>query len=503
MKYNKLQINKVGEKKVLRKVKKNWVVMSLASFALVGGMAMSSMTTASTASADEATQTTATTSTSSSNDSTITTHDQVETKTTTRIIKFIDKDSKQEIANVEPIKQTVNWTRTNKVDAQGNVVSEGTWQSTDSNKRYAALTSDNLDQSKQGYTTPQIDGKDVTQVDAKDADVNQTDEEVTVTYTKVQETSSIMQATENTTTQAANTTTTQAAAETTTASEATTNAANTTSTQASETQQTVEGLDNRLGATGSTYDYATLASQGAIKTNSISWKFNDGDQLDTGTMDYANPDGKTKISFTIEAGKLKSGDVIRIPVKTNLDNQPLNQNFNISNLNPVIYDSSSNQGISKSTTVSDYQYIEVPLDGDGFNPNVEHEVTIVFTPAGGMVFPKTASNGADLSFSETIADQTHTYHWAPKTTTPDFNENNTVGPMSDGISSRTNSGITVATRVSNTEGLPFTQAVPLNNGNDYIQTITVTATTVVNGQVVPVTITPGSMNPYVTVSNNF
>ncbi|WP_010691086.1 mucin-binding protein [Fructobacillus fructosus] len=167
------------------------------------------------------------------------THDQVETKTTTRTIKLVDKDTKQEIANVEPIKQTINWTRTNKVDDQGNVVSEGTWQAVDQNGQYATLMYKDLDLSSKGYTTPQIDGKDVTKADAKNAsgqtitenddktadgqdvvkvkaeaaDVNKGDEEVTVTYTKAATT--------------ANTTSTQAAQTTAAAAQTTTEATGT------------------------------------------------------------------------------------------------------------------------------------------------------------------------------------------------------------------------------------------------------------------------------------
>ncbi|WEV60836.1 hypothetical protein OZX68_00850 [Streptococcaceae bacterium ESL0729] len=262
--------------------------------------------------------------------------------------------------------------------------------------------------------------------------------------------------------------------------------------------------DETSEAQGQTYDYANLVEKGAVKTLNISWKYNDGDEIPTGSMDYANPNGKTSIFFNIGAGKLKAGDVIRIPVKTNLANQPGTQTFNISNLNPVIYDAAAKQGISKSVRVSsDGQYIEVPLDGDGFDSSTSHDITINFTANGGSVFPKTAGNGTDLSFSETIADQTHTYHWAPKPTSPNFTENNTVGPMQNGVSSMTNTGISIGTSVSNTDGNQFTQAVPLNDGNDYIQTIVVTATTLANGQVIPVVINPSSLNHYVAVSSDY
>ncbi|CAK1250565.1 KxYKxGKxW signal peptide domain-containing protein [Fructobacillus fructosus] len=199
MKYNKLQVRKVDEKKVLHKVKKNWVVMSLASFALAGGMIFDSSMVKTTVSADTVGQTNETTTSSDAQKGqSVDTHDQVETKTTTRTIKLVDKDSKQEIANVEPIKQTIDWIRTNKVDTQGNIVSQGTWQASDNNSQYAALTSDDLDMTKNGYMLPQIDGKDVILVNAKDTDATKGDEEVTVTYTKSTQTTPYADSTKST-----------------------------------------------------------------------------------------------------------------------------------------------------------------------------------------------------------------------------------------------------------------------------------------------------------------
>ncbi|WP_010691088.1 KxYKxGKxW signal peptide domain-containing protein [Fructobacillus fructosus] len=40
MKYNKRFLQKTDDKKHLRKVKKNWVVVSMASFAFLGGAAV-------------------------------------------------------------------------------------------------------------------------------------------------------------------------------------------------------------------------------------------------------------------------------------------------------------------------------------------------------------------------------------------------------------------------------------------------------------------------------
>ncbi|MCT6859233.1 MAG: hypothetical protein M3Z82_08215, partial [Apilactobacillus sp.] len=39
MQYNKKKFNKIKDKKVMKKVKKQWVVMSLSTFATVGGLA--------------------------------------------------------------------------------------------------------------------------------------------------------------------------------------------------------------------------------------------------------------------------------------------------------------------------------------------------------------------------------------------------------------------------------------------------------------------------------
>ncbi|MFC4761260.1 mucin-binding protein [Fructobacillus durionis] len=269
--------------------------------------------------------------------------------------------------------------------------------------------------------------------------------------------------------------------------------------------QSATALTSQVGA-ASSYEYANLASDGSVQTDKISWQHNDGDQLDTGWMDYAQGNaGKASISFTINGGKtLKAGDTIRIPVKTNLANQPGTQTFGVSNLNPVINDDEANQSISKSVSFDqNTQEIVIPLDGSNFNANQTHRITLNFNTAGGMVFPKSASNGADLSFSETIADQTHNYHWAAKPTAPNFSENNTLGTMQDLISSQSSDGVELRATLFNSDGKPFTQPVLLNNGQDYIQTIDVNASTTSNGQEVPVDITPGTFSPYVAVSQNF
>ncbi|WP_370737860.1 hypothetical protein, partial [Apilactobacillus micheneri] len=41
MQYNKQQFNKVNDKKIMKKVKKQWVVVSVASLAVLGGFAVS------------------------------------------------------------------------------------------------------------------------------------------------------------------------------------------------------------------------------------------------------------------------------------------------------------------------------------------------------------------------------------------------------------------------------------------------------------------------------
>ena len=53
MKYNKRKIRKLNDKKILKKVKKNWVVVSVSSFALFGAAGLTLMTTQVSANADE------------------------------------------------------------------------------------------------------------------------------------------------------------------------------------------------------------------------------------------------------------------------------------------------------------------------------------------------------------------------------------------------------------------------------------------------------------------
>ncbi|MGL4699083.1 MAG: hypothetical protein ACRCVF_05035, partial [Apilactobacillus waqarii] len=56
MKYNKRKIRKLNDKKMLKKVKKNWVVVSVSSFALFGAASFTLMTTQVSANADETTK---------------------------------------------------------------------------------------------------------------------------------------------------------------------------------------------------------------------------------------------------------------------------------------------------------------------------------------------------------------------------------------------------------------------------------------------------------------
>ncbi|CAI2627283.1 hypothetical protein AKUH4B504J_02330 [Apilactobacillus kunkeei] len=56
MKYNKRKIRKLNDKKMLKKVKKNWVVVSVSSFALFGAAGLTLMTTQVSANADGTTK---------------------------------------------------------------------------------------------------------------------------------------------------------------------------------------------------------------------------------------------------------------------------------------------------------------------------------------------------------------------------------------------------------------------------------------------------------------
>ena len=56
MQYNKNEIQKTNDKKILRKVKKQWVVVSLASFAFLGGTSLALMSHGVSAHADDTTK---------------------------------------------------------------------------------------------------------------------------------------------------------------------------------------------------------------------------------------------------------------------------------------------------------------------------------------------------------------------------------------------------------------------------------------------------------------
>lgn len=255
-----------------------------------------------------------------------------------------------------------------------------------------------------------------------------------------------------------------------------------------------------------TYQYGDLVKRGAVKTTGISWNHQDGDQLTTGNMDYlqSQQDGKTSISFTLKGNcLLKAGNVIKIPVSTNLSNQAYTQGFNISNLNTELYDNGTHEQLSKNVHYdADQQAIIVPLDGQNFSAKQDRNITLTFNTAGGMVFPKSAANGSDLSFSETVADQTHNYHWAPKATTANFKENNQVGKMQSFLTDSRPEGISIRTRINNVNGEAFTKAANLNDGQDYVQTIDIKASTQKGCGNVPVHIEAKDFSPYVVAATN-
>lgn len=212
---------------------------------------------------------------------------------------------------------------------------------------------------------------------------------------------------------------------------------------------------------GATYQYGQLAKRGDVSNTTVSWQHQDGDQLPTGSMDYLQnqQNGQTSVSFQLKANcLLKAGDVIKVPVSTNLANQAFTQGFNISNLNNELYDNGTHEQLSKNVHYdASQQAILVPLDGRDFSVKQSRNVTLTFNTAGGMVFPKTASNGGDLSFSETVADQTHNYHWAPKETVANFKENNQVGKMQSFLTDNQPEGLSVRTRINNVDNAAFTK----------------------------------------------
>ncbi|GAO99272.1 hypothetical protein [Fructobacillus ficulneus] len=263
---------------------------------------------------------------------------------------------------------------------------------------------------------------------------------------------------------------------------------------ASTTAQPAFAAD-KVQTQGTSYNYGDLVKNGAVTTNSISWSAPDNAQLPTGTFDLLRGNGgnTSSVSFTINANSnLKKGDTIVIPLSTNIQNQPGAQTFLVSNFNTKVVENTTGAVISNSVSYNEAsQTINMPLDGDDFDASRAHQITLNFQTNGGNIFPKSASNGSDLSISETVADQTHTYSWAPKPTEPDYKDNNNVNPMTDTVSDVNPGGVSVRTKVTNTDGLAFTQPVQLNNGQDYIQTIDITATGSNNGKVTPIYIQDG------------
>ncbi|CAK1245180.1 unnamed protein product [Fructobacillus tropaeoli] len=243
-----------------------------------------------------------------------------------------------------------------------------------------------------------------------------------------------------------------------------------------------------------TFNYTDLAKQGIVKTDSITWSYQDGQQIPTGTFDSLRGNGGTSsVTFTINANTtLKQGDTISIPLATNIDNQPGMQTFNLSNFNSQVIESATNTVLSTSVSYdAASQTIQLPLNGASFDSSRAHQITLNFNTASGQIFPKSAGNGTDLSISETVADQTHTYSWAAQPTQPDYKENNTPQQMKDNVADVNSNGVSARTTITNTDGLAFTEPVILNDGKDYIQTIDIKATASSQGKVTPVYIEDG------------
>ncbi|CAK1222041.1 MucBP domain-containing protein [Fructobacillus cardui] len=243
-----------------------------------------------------------------------------------------------------------------------------------------------------------------------------------------------------------------------------------------------------------TFNYTDLAKEGIVKTDSITWSYQDGQQIPTGTFDSLRGNGGTSsVTFTINANQtLKQGDTISIPLSTNIANQPDMQTFSVSNFNSQVIESATKSVLSTSVSYdAASQTIRLPLNGSSYDSSRAHQITLNFNTVSGSVFPKSAGNGTDLSISETVADQTHTYSWAAKPTQANYQENNTPQQMKGNVADVSSSGVSARTTITNTDGLPFTQPVILNDGKDYIQTIDIKATASSQGKVTPVYIEDG------------
>jgi hypothetical protein len=243
-----------------------------------------------------------------------------------------------------------------------------------------------------------------------------------------------------------------------------------------------------------TFNYTDLAKEGIVKTDSITWSYQDGQQIPTGTFDSLRGNGGTSsVTFTINANQtLKQGDTISIPLSTNIANQPDMQTFSVSNFNSQVIESATKSVLSTSVSYdAASQTIRLPLNGSGYDSSRAHQITLNFNTVSGSVFPKSAGNGTDLSISETVADQTHTYSWAAKPTQANYQENNTPQQMKGNVADVSSSGVSARTTITNTDGLPFTQPVILNDGKDYIQTIDIKATASSQGKVTSVYIEDG------------
>ncbi|CAK8054463.1 KxYKxGKxW signal peptide domain-containing protein [Eupransor demetentiae] len=275
----------------------------------------------------------------------------------------------------------------------------------------------------------------------------------------------------NVTTTAAST---SSATEQSTSNTSTQSTSNTSTQSTSDTAVTLDeidqGLGNRVGASeGTNYNYSDLASDGKVHTNSISWQYNDGAVLPTGYVDDANNGNGSQFVFVINHGSgLKQGDTITIPITSNLDNQPGLNYWNAGNLSPHL------NGISNSVHF-DGDNIVIPIDDPSFSDR-GYRVTLNFSLSQEQVFPKSAGNGTDLTFTQTIGDQTHHYSWNPLPTSPDFKENNNVADTVNSIVANDNQGVSIRSGIHNTDGGPFSKLVLLNNGQDYVEKRIITAT---------------------------
>ncbi len=252
-------------------------------------------------------------------------------------------------------------------------------------------------------------------------------------------------------------------------------------------------MSQKIAIDGQEYSYSDLVNDGIIKKSNISWSYpyttGDMNYIPTGTVDLLkynsdnnnNEDDKTasKISFIISKNDiLKPNDIIFIPLKTDInDNQPGPYYMSVNNWNPLIKDDQG-QELSNNMTYRNGSGFYIPISSL-YDGSIDHTVSIDFNTSGGQIFPKTASNGKDLSFTETVGNEVRTYNWKPTPTTApnDSDTSEKVGKMWSGIPlvAIDDKGLDLRIVIKGEDDKALIGPVSLNDGKDYIQQIIVSA----------------------------